>query len=48
MLLLIDSNILLRIVEPKHAHFAVAKSAMETLDDLGYTKVIVPQVVYEF
>ena len=30
------------------AHYATAVSASDSLDALGHTKVIVPQVVYEF
>lgn len=48
MLLLVDTNVLLRLVEPGHAQHATAVEATESLDSLGHEVVVVPQVVYEF
>ena len=48
MLLLIDTNLLLRLVEPAHAQHTMAIGAIESLAPLGHEPVIVPQVVYEF
>jgi predicted nucleic acid-binding protein len=45
---LVDTNVLLRLIEPEHSQHATAISASEALDALGHTRVIVPQVVYEF
>lgn len=48
VLLLVDTNVLLRLVEPAHGQHATAVDATELLDALGHQVVIVPQVVYEF
>ena len=48
MLVLVDTNLMLRITEPAHVHHAVAAAAMKSLENLGHQAVIVPQVVYEF
>lgn len=48
MLILVDTNLTLRLVEPEHAQHAVAAKAIAALDDSAHQLVIVPQVVYEF
>ena len=48
MLVLVDTNLVLRLVEPAHVHHAIAATAMESLETLGHQAVVVPQVVYEF
>lgn len=48
MLILADTNFVLRLVEPAHSQHAIASEAYERLDELGHQFVIVPQVVYEF
>jgi predicted nucleic acid-binding protein len=48
MLILVDTNVLLRLVEPAHSKHAVAAEAIDAIRDLGHQVVIVPQVVYEF
>jgi predicted nucleic acid-binding protein len=48
MRLLVDTNLLLRLIEPEHAQHETAAEALASLDALGYLKVLLPQVVYEF
>jgi predicted nucleic acid-binding protein len=48
MLVLVDTNLLLRLVEPAHPHYGIAATATEALETLGHQAVVVPQVVYEF
>lgn len=48
MLLLVDTNVILRLVEPEHVQHRMAVTAIESLDAFGHAKVVVPQVVYEF
>jgi predicted nucleic acid-binding protein len=48
MFILIDTNILLRFVEPAHAQHQIAAESISAVRDSGYRTVIVPQVVYEF
>jgi predicted nucleic acid-binding protein len=48
VLVLVDTNVLLRVVEPAHAHHVTAVEAIESLDSLGHELVIVPQIGYEF
>jgi predicted nucleic acid-binding protein len=48
MLVLFDTNVLLRIVEPEHAQSEVALAAVDQIEDLGHEPTIVPQVAYEF
>lgn len=48
MRILLDSNILLRIVEPGHPHNAVASDALDLLKRRGHDALIVPQALYEF
>lgn len=48
MLILIDTNLLLRWVEPAHPLHAVAAEAIRTVRGMGHHSVIVPQVIYEF
>ncbi|MCI0332834.1 MAG: type II toxin-antitoxin system VapC family toxin [Planctomycetes bacterium] len=48
MLILVDTNVLLRLVEPAHSQHVVAAEAIGAARDSGYRTLIVPQVVYEF
>jgi predicted nucleic acid-binding protein len=48
MLILVDTNVLLRLVEPGHRHHAVASTAIRALRQAGNTLCVVPQVHYEF
>jgi len=48
MLILSDTNLLLRLVEPEHAQRPIAAEAIDVVRKLVYRLVIVPQVVYEF
>lgn len=48
MLVLVDTNVLLRLIEPQHAQYTMAVTAIETLESLGRVKALAPQVVYEF
>lgn len=47
-MILVDTNLLLRLIEPGQAQRAVAVEAIEHLDDLGHRLIVVPQVIYEF
>lgn len=44
----LDTNVLLRLAEPRHASHAVAADAVEALRRSGRRAVILPQIVYEF
>src|SRR3990172_3135414 len=48
VLILIDTNLLLRLVEPAHRQHAIASEAIGAVRDFGHRTIIVPQVVYEF
>jgi predicted nucleic acid-binding protein len=48
MLMLVDTNVLLRLSEPAHAHHPIAATAIETIEALDHRLIVVPQVVYEF
>lgn len=48
MRILLDTNILLRSVEPRHAHHQVSVEAIDLLRQRGHEMVVVPQVLYEF
>jgi predicted nucleic acid-binding protein len=48
MLILADTNILLRLVEREHSQHLVAADAIDTLRGRGHRLVIVPQAVYEY
>lgn len=48
MRILLDSNVLLRSVEPKHAQHQASIDAIDALRKLGHDLAIVPQVLYEF
>lgn len=48
MQVLLDSNILLRFVEPKHVQHEVSVDAVDALRKRGHDLAIVPQVLYEF
>lgn len=48
MRILLDSNIVLRLVEPLHAHHQMSVSALDVLRKRGDELVIAPQVLYEF
>jgi predicted nucleic acid-binding protein len=48
MLVLLDTNVLLRVVEPRHPVHALAVAAVRGLRDSGRELCLVPQVHYEF
>ena len=48
MLILVDTNILLRLVEPGHSRHAESVRAVRVLRSAGHTLCVVPQVHYEF
>jgi len=48
MRVLIDTNVLLRSIEPGHAQHVEAARALTALRHLGHELVIVPQILYEF
>jgi predicted nucleic acid-binding protein len=48
MRILLDTNILLRSVEPGHAQHQATVDAVDGLRRSGHELVIVPQVLYEF
>lgn len=48
MLILVDTNVLLRLVEPGHAKHAESSRALRELRTAGHTLCVVPQVHYEF
>jgi predicted nucleic acid-binding protein len=48
MRVLIDTNVLLRSIEPGHAQHTAAARSLATLRQLGHEPVIVPQILYEF
>jgi predicted nucleic acid-binding protein len=48
MSVLADTNILLRLVQPEHAHSAIAVEALSKLRAAGEVVFVVPQNLYEF
>lgn len=48
MQVLLDSNVVLRSVEPNHAQHKTSTEAVDSLRRLGHDLAIVPQVLYEF
>jgi predicted nucleic acid-binding protein len=48
MQVLVDTNVVLRVAEPEHAHHLQAVAATEALRQSGHILCIVPQVHYEF
>jgi predicted nucleic acid-binding protein len=48
MRILLDTNIVLRLVEPGHGHHQVTVEALDILRRRGHEPVIVPQILYEF
>ncbi|WP_145247028.1 type II toxin-antitoxin system VapC family toxin [Aeoliella mucimassa] len=48
MIVLLDTNLLLRAMQPSHPDSGVARSAMHSLRAVGHQLCVVPQVVYEF
>jgi predicted nucleic acid-binding protein len=48
MLILVDTNVLLRLVEPRHAKHAASSRAVRELRAAGHTLCVVPQIHYEF
>jgi len=48
MAILLDTNILLRQAEPRHAQHQASTEATDALRRRGEDLVIVPQVLYEF
>lgn len=48
MLVLADTNVILRVLEPRHAHHSHAVGALRSLKQSGCDLCFVPQVDYEF
>ncbi|RIK73842.1 MAG: hypothetical protein DCC68_24195 [Planctomycetota bacterium] len=48
MRLLLDTNVLCRLVEMGHAQHAVAARATQKLSEAGHTLCVAPQVLYEY
>ena len=48
MRVLVDTNILGRLAQPRHPFHPVTARALDALDDLGHELRVVPQVLYEF
>lgn len=48
MLVLVDTNVLLRVVEPRHEHHAQAVAALRGLRRDGHELCLIPQIHYEF
>lgn len=47
-MILVDTNVLLRSVQPRHSQFMAAKNAIKTSRLRGYMPCLVPQVIYEY
>ncbi len=47
-MILLDTNIALRLADPKHPHHVIVTSAISVLQKRGEAFAIVPQTVYEF
>jgi predicted nucleic acid-binding protein len=43
-----DSNIILRLFQPNHAHSPITEAAIIQLEQLGFFLCLVPQNIYEF
>lgn len=48
MLVLVDTNVLLRAADQTHAHYALATSGMRACLEAGHDLCVVPQIHYEF
>jgi len=48
MLVLVDTNVVLRVIEPRHQHHIEAVGALRGLRQAGHELCIVPQIHYEF
>lgn len=48
MIVMLDTNVLARMVDVNDARFGSSVAAIRRLDDDGHDLVIVPQVIYEF
>lgn len=48
MLVLVDTNVLLRVIEPRHPHHGEAVRALRSLRARGDELCVVPQIHYEF
>lgn len=48
MLVLVDTNVLLRVVEPSHIHHGQVVASLRSLRQAGHVPCLVPQVHYEF
>jgi predicted nucleic acid-binding protein len=48
MRILIDTNVILRSIEPAHAHYQSSVDALDIVRQRGHELTIVPQVLYEF
>jgi predicted nucleic acid-binding protein len=44
----LDTNILTRLAQASHPHFATALAAVQQLESAGHALCIVPQNLYEF
>src|SRR5471030_2939801 len=47
-MILLDTNLAIRLADPKHFHHAIVKSALAALTNRGEAFAIVPQTIYEF
>ena len=47
-MILVDTNVLLRAVQPAHPHCDTARSAVKMARTREYVPCIVPQIIYEF
>ena len=48
MQILVDTNVLLRIVDASHSQHRLAVDAIDSIASRGHEPCIVPQVIYEF
>ncbi len=48
MLVLVDTNVLLRVIEPGHSHHTQAVAALRALRLAGHESCVVPQIHNEF
>jgi predicted nucleic acid-binding protein len=46
--IVLDSNILLRLAEPRHSFHNQVRGAIQSLNASGHRVVLLPQIVYEF
>jgi predicted nucleic acid-binding protein len=48
MLVLVDTNVILRVLEPQHGHHSHAVGSLRILKESGFEPCLVPQIHYEF